>query len=205
MRGLNLLASLVRETPDISIWSWATVTAVGPLRVQLDGEDAPLDVTPDTLVAPLAVGARVWVQLVTNANPTRRYRRLVVLGRAGCPFPIGHIYYSTASTNPGTLFGGTWTRIQDRFLLAAGSTYAAASTGGAATHTLTVAELPAHSHAQNVTANVSAGPGIRDDYDADSAGSAAFPQGISTGNAGSGDPHNNMPPYLAVYVWERTA
>jgi Microcystin-dependent protein len=204
MRGLNLLASLVRETPDISLWSWATVTDDSPLRVQLDGELAALDVTPDTLVAPLAVDDRVWVQLVTNANPTRRYRRLVVLGRAGCPFPIGHIYYSTASTNPGTLFGGTWTRIQDRFLLAAGSTYAAASTGGAATHTLTVAEMPVHAHGQNVTSDVAAGSGVRVDYNAD-ASAASFPQGISTDNAGSGNPHNNMPPYLAVYVWERTA
>jgi hypothetical protein len=55
MRGLRLLASLARETPDISIWSWATVTATAPLRVQLDGESAALDVTPDTLVSPLAV------------------------------------------------------------------------------------------------------------------------------------------------------
>lgn len=82
MRGLKLLASLAYETPDISIWSWATVTDDSPLRVQLDGESAALDVTPDTLVASLAVDDRVWVQLVTNANPARRHRRLVVIGKA---------------------------------------------------------------------------------------------------------------------------
>ena len=82
MRGLKLLASLARSTPDVSVWSWATVTATGPLRVKLDGESTALAITPDTLVSGLAVNNRVWVQLVTNANPARRYRRLVVIGKA---------------------------------------------------------------------------------------------------------------------------
>lgn len=82
MRGLKLLAPRGRRAPDISIWSWATVTDDSPLRVKLDGESAALDVTPDTLVASLAVSDRVWVQLVTNANPARRHRRLVIIGKA---------------------------------------------------------------------------------------------------------------------------
>ena len=82
MRGLKLLASAVTRTPDSSIWSWATVTDDSPLRVQLDGEAAPLDITPDTLVSGLAVNDRVWVQLVSNADPARRHRRLVVIGKA---------------------------------------------------------------------------------------------------------------------------
>jgi hypothetical protein len=82
MRGLKLLASVLTREPDISIWSWASVTDDSPLRVQLDGETDPLDVTPDTLVAGLLVGDRVWVQLVTNPNPARRHRRLVVIGKA---------------------------------------------------------------------------------------------------------------------------
>ena len=47
-------------------------------------------------------------------------------------YPIGSIYISTSPTNPSTLFGGTWTQIEDRFLLSAGSTYSAGSTGGSA-------------------------------------------------------------------------
>jgi len=82
MRGLKLIASVLTREPDISIWSWATVTATSPLRVKLDGESTALAITPDTLVAGLLVGDRVWVQLVTNANPTRRHRRLVVIGKA---------------------------------------------------------------------------------------------------------------------------
>ena len=62
-------------------------------------------------------------------------------------YPIGSIYSSTEDTSPATLFGfGTWDQIKDRFLLAAGDTYAAGNTGGAANHTLTVDEMPSHSH-----------------------------------------------------------
>ena len=57
--------------------------------------------------------------------------------------PIGSIYRSVNATNPATLFGGTWEQIKDCFLLSAGDTYAAGSTGGEATHKLTVAEMPA--------------------------------------------------------------
>lgn len=114
MRGLNLLASLARQTPDISLWSWATVTDDSPLRVQLDGESAPLDITPDTLISGLSAGDRVWVQLVTNAHPTRRYRRLVVHGLGGgpeiglCEEAVQNTSGTTTSTGyTSTLTGGT--------------------------------------------------------------------------------------------------
>ena len=68
-------------------------------------------------------------------------------------YPVGALYMSTSNTEPSTLFGGTWERIQDRFLMCAGSTYTAGATGGAATHThttashtLTINEIPAHNH-----------------------------------------------------------
>ena len=63
-------------------------------------------------------------------------------------FPVGSFYTSyNINTNPATLLGfGTWTAVQGRFLLSASPAYPAASTGGAATHAITVAELPAHSH-----------------------------------------------------------
>lgn len=64
-------------------------------------------------------------------------------------YPIGAIYLSTVSTPPSTLFGGTWSQIQNMFLLAAGTSYAAGTTGGSATHTLTTAELPSHTHSIN--------------------------------------------------------
>lgn len=62
-------------------------------------------------------------------------------------WPVGSIYMSVNSTDPGTLFGGTWVRIKDAFLLSAGDTYNAGDIGGEAEHTLTVAEMPSHQHA----------------------------------------------------------
>lgn len=56
-------------------------------------------------------------------------------------YPVGSIYVSVNSTNPGTIFGGTWEQIKDRFILAAGDTYSAGSTGGSAD-----AVIPTHTH-----------------------------------------------------------
>lgn len=83
MRGLKLLASVLTRRPELSLWSWASVTDDSPLRIQLDGEDTPLPVTPGSLVAGLLVGDRVWVQLVTNPSPLRAYRQIVIHGKSG--------------------------------------------------------------------------------------------------------------------------
>ena len=128
-------------------------------------------------------------------------------------YPVGSIYMSVNSTSPATLFGGTWTRIQDRFLLAAGSSYAAGATGGEATHKLTVSEIPSHNHCErfcweNTAAakNTLAVNGTALYATNSVSGVAGIDRGTSFGNyTGGGSAHNNMPPYLAVYMWKRTA
>ena len=111
---------------------------------------------------------------------------------------------SVNSTNPGTLFGGTWEQLQNRFLLGAGSSYSNGATGGSATHTLTVDEMPSHRHSSpdRRFASSTSGPvGMRganlsDDYT----------DGVSyTAYTGGGKAHNNMPPYIQVSIWRRTA
>lgn len=72
---------------------------------------------------------------------------------------------------------------------------AVGKTGGAKTVTLTQAQMPAHTHGQVVTAN-SGGTGIRQDYDLDSNGLQAYPQGVNTLSTGGGQAHENMPPYV---------
>lgn len=125
-------------------------------------------------------------------------------------YPVGSIYMSVAETNPSILFGGTWERLQNCFLLGASSTYAAGSTGGEAEHTLTVDEMPSHSHAFKV------GSGDANDYLAgsdNSYGIKADNDGMTNERTYSGgltevggsQPHNNMPPFLAVYMWKRIA
>ena len=61
-------------------------------------------------------------------------------------YPVGSIYWSSNNTNPASLFGGTWTQIKDRFILAAGDSYTNGATGGAATVTLSVSNMPSHTH-----------------------------------------------------------
>lgn len=145
-------------------------------------------------------------------------------------YPVGSIYMSMSATNPATLFGvGTWKRIsQGRMLLGADdSTYKAGATGGEATHTLTVNEIPAHSHgistsgdhnhkfygSDNNNGNTSEGAGEGMDTGGNgymsrnmiyyTANAGAHTHTIS--NSGGGAAHNNMSPYLVCYIWQRTA
>lgn len=119
--------------------------------------------------------------------------------------PVGSYYWSSESTDPSTLFGGTWEQVEDRFVLAAGDSYAVGATGGEATHTLSISEMPSHSHIQYVTANEhSGGSAERGDWNYDTTGLSLYPQ-CDTGMAGGGSPHNNMPPYIVSYCWKRTA
>ena len=120
-------------------------------------------------------------------------------------YPVGSIYMSVNNTSPATLFGGTWEAIQGKFLLGAyGNTYKAGSTGGEATHTLTTREMPNHNHAvfyPNDGAADHSAPGNYPDGPSDS---TYFAVGSYTSSEGGGEAHNNMPPYLAVYIWKRT-
>ena len=76
--------------------------------------------------------------------PITRYEN--VEGILDFVYPIGSLYWSKNAADPSTLFGGTWERIKDTFILAAGDSYEAGSTGGEASHTLTADEMPSHSH-----------------------------------------------------------
>lgn len=120
-------------------------------------------------------------------------------------YPIGSIYMCVNDINPSEIFGGTWVQIKDRFLLAAGDIYNNGATGGEATHTLTISEMPLHTHdigeiMNDYVAVKKYQPGDPEFYE--------MPTGniiLNTDSAGGDQPHNNMPPYLAVNVWKRTA
>lgn len=119
-------------------------------------------------------------------------------------YPVGSIYMSVNNVNPSTLFlDTTWEQIKDVFLLSAGDTYTAGSTGGEASHTLTINEMPSHTHP--VTGGASTGGSIT----APQSYSSYFKTtrsmaGIATATGG-GKAHNNMPPYLTVFMWQRIA
>ena len=121
-------------------------------------------------------------------------------------YPVGSIYMSVNSTDPSELFGGTWQRIEDKFLLASGTTYANGTTGGEATHTLTTNEMPSHSH-REANSTVVYNQSSTNRFATSGTGttiSLATNLDINTNSSGGGQAHNNMPPYLAVYCWVRT-
>ena len=139
--------------------------------------------------------------------------------------PVGSVYISLDSTDPSLIFGGTWEQIQGRFLLATGNcaqntdttfgeiqmpgrwSAPAGSTGGEEFHRLSVTEMPAHDH------GILSGFGDKNDPAIDSdgfryewwGGNNRGYHNAFISSSGGGALHNNMPPYLGVYMWKRTA
>ena len=71
-------------------------------------------------------------------------------------YPVGSLYWSSKSTNPSSLFGGTWVQIKDRFVLACGNTYTSVgATGGASSVTLSVSNMPSHNHSFTPVGSIS--------------------------------------------------
>lgn len=174
-------------------------------------------------------------------------------------FPVGSFYISASSaTSPATRLGfGTWEVVSGQFLLAANSVYPVGSSGGEASHKLTAAEMPGHTHnaatTQNGSHSHSASIGNSGEhYHGSGVGWDRFPNGsygcydgaynhagfdggdtnnpiwktstngshshsanihaagahthtVNVASTGGNAPHNNMPPYLSVYMWRRTA
>lgn len=122
-------------------------------------------------------------------------------------YPVGSVYVSTSSVSPSTLFGfGSWEQIKDTFLLAAGDSHTAGSIGGEETHTLTTQEMPRHNH-MFALADPQAGS-LGADYtcinrDAYEVYNKGWADTTIVMYAGKSAAHNNMPPYLTVYMWKR--
>lgn len=141
-------------------------------------------------------------------------------------YPVGAIYTSTVATSPASLFGGEWTQINGRFLIGTGApelnddgtspgsyNFAAGSKGGEATHTLTSSEMPSHYHSSYLLGL--SGSVVAPAYYAVLNQSAyTYNFGNTTSNTldvattkktGDSAAHNNMPPYMAVYMWKRVS
>lgn len=140
-------------------------------------------------------------------------------------YPVGSIYLSVSSTNPKKLFGGTWEQIQGRFLIGVGTTtdargdtvsVTAGLTGGERQHLLTTSEMPSHTHSfnkefSNGIVAMRDGNGAGDGWDVyvrNSGANINYRRVMSVYgnlNTGGGSTHNNMPPYLGVYMWKRVS
>lgn len=116
-------------------------------------------------------------------------------------YPIGSVYINTVDTNPSDFFGGTWKRIaQGRTLIGEGISdreFSIGSTGGESTHRLSISEMPAHTHNYFGTGRDVGGSG--------GSNSGGYWSTRTTNSTGGNVAHNNLPPYLVVYIWERVA
>ena len=118
-------------------------------------------------------------------------------------YPVGSIYMSMNGVNPQMLFGGEWEQLKDRFLLGAGDSYSAGETGGEAAHTLTIEEMPNHTHLF-YGACTGETKGITNTGNDWAPTTKSWTKDTNTYEGGD-QPHNNMPPYLAVYMWKRVS
>ena len=114
-------------------------------------------------------------------------------------YPVGAYYLSNSSSSPSNLFGGTWQSVTSRFLYCSSSI----TTGGENSHTLTVNEMPPHSHVQSV-------PFVQDNSGSHVGHTTAWfnysnTNKPSTASTGGGVSHNNMPQYRTCFAWYRTA
>lgn len=128
-----------------------------------------------------------------------------------CGYAVGAIYTTIDSSfDPNTAFGGTWEKIENKFLRgsgtdADGNTLSVGDTGGEETHTLTIEEMPAHSHGyvSNSFNTTMAGSGSNSVVSG--INSAGATTGTTGGSGGSANPFSILPPYLVVIYWKRVS
>ena len=127
-------------------------------------------------------------------------------------YPIGSYYWSEKNTSPSDIFGGSWTKIRGRFLFASDSNHDVGSTGGSERHTLTIDEMPRHSHEYKKFRSFGSNNFGRPDGNSftypcnltDHKDYYEFLETYSTTSVGGGSSHNNMPPFLTANCWKRT-
>ena len=230
---LRLIKATVKATfPSVTGAVTATHTAINtkvaePVSaITSDGSNPSLNtgagVTADKLKTLIGVstpaittatdsGGEVTPSLATGITAVEVWN-LVKSAALDSIYPVGAIYTAITSGSPATVFGGTWVSFgQGRVMVGhddaaepdtdfvAGSTDGSAVlVGGAKTHTLLIEEMPSHTHAINGIEN-QAGTG------SDGGGNSAssYPT-VNTNATGDGGAHNNLQPYVVVYMWKRT-
>ena len=127
--------------------------------------------------------------------------------------PVGSLYETDIATNPGTLYGGTWAawgggKVTVGLNAADTSFNTVGKTGGEKTHTLTIAEMPSHTHDIKMRRNEDYSKVFLSDYYGDPAGGTGFQMEIQMDMyvpyTGGGQAHNNLQPYITCYIWKRT-
>lgn len=231
--GRNTVTLRARYRPVGGVYGGYT-TLVSGLTAQIaDSLDKDTTYEVELSAADTVGSVRAVSYTSSNASVAFHLRSGGVGGRTlvDLLYPIGSLYLSTAETDPGTTLGGTWQRIEDRFLLAAGQTYAAGATGGQAALTLTEQQLPPHIHhvegftsvdstthdhgVPNVIQGGSGGEAYAESWSGGTGRRELTTSAICINHdhtvdldsqpCGGGEAVGILPPYLAVYVWQRVS
>lgn len=122
-------------------------------------------------------------------------------------YPVGAYWWTANKTaDPNLLFGGTWERVEGKFLWAGSQDETEGATGGERTHTLTVDEMPSHQHYPPVAVTYGGNAaGQRTLFATNSVKWSTADSVNAVSPAGGSQPHNNMPPYIVAFCWKRTA
>lgn len=149
-------------------------------------------------------GTTRWTRIGTSGTTWSAWRY-----DALSAYPVGSIYIAYNHTNPGTLFGGTWQRISNAFLWGVDGSGTIGQTGGSKEHTLTQEEMPQHDHGGIYSGNVAEDlknlPWLTPSLLGEGDKVGYFPIKRGGDVNGTTSPHNNMPPYIQVSIWRRTA
>ena len=155
---------------------------------------------------------RVYINGLNISSVTKLFTTMGALDDIlNLVYPVGAIYMSVSSTNPSTLFGGTWVswgsgRVPVGVDTSDTDFSTVGKTGGEKMHTLTVAEMPSHYHRTDGNGGHYAWGGNSGGWPWGSTSGFASDLGnVNTGNSGGGNSHNNLQPYITCYMWKRTA
>jgi len=153
-----------------------------------------------TPAAPTAAVATNTTQIATTA-----FVRAEIANRA---YPVGSIFttvtaYADSAAVVAVVGGTTWVAFgAGKVLVGLDSGDSdfdtVQETGGSKTHTLTTAEIPAHTHSYYKSTT-------SDNFSIDDTGRVTGAASATTGSTGGGGAHNNLQPYIVVYMWKRTA
>ena len=138
-----------------------------------------------------------WVQVSDGAGGSEGFVTGMIMMFSGTTAPTGWVLCDNSTEAQ----AANAPDLRDRFVVGAGSNYAVGNTGGSATHTLTVDEMPSHDHPYD-------GTGGGDQYwtlnssvtqnEGMTSGSREFTTRDAVADQGGGQPHNNLPPYYAL-------
>jgi len=127
-------------------------------------------------------------------------------------YRVGDIIMSVSATNPSAEYGGTWVawgtgRVPVSVDTSQTEFNTVEKTGGEKTHTLVNTEIPQHNHSlpDGGTGNTPANPGGYFNAQYTNGANGLTASSTGTGNAGAGQAHNNLQPYITCYMWKRTA